>query len=115
MSDLGLGAAMLGVVPDHGRQGQQTLTDAGEQAVVAAVLVMFLDRRTPFQVLEDRLDPLAAAQQRPLGRSAWRVSLRVGPFRADQVNVLKVAEPVELRTGEPAVGQNDQPAPATRW
>src|SRR5215217_7897957 len=48
------------VVPDSGRQGEETLSDAGEHALGGTCTVSFEVELT-FEALVDRLDPLAHA------------------------------------------------------
>ncbi|GAA1609262.1 hypothetical protein J3R03_005384 [Actinoplanes couchii] len=84
------------------------MIDAGEQAVVASGTVSF-QGEPAFPGLEDRLDPSAGSEQGLLCGGAYGVGCGVGAFRAYEVDVLPVAEPVELRAGEPAVGQDDLP------
>src|SRR5215211_8516027 len=87
------------VVPEAGGEGQQSLRDAGDDAAERARPVA-LERELLLERLEDRLDPLPGAAERPEARL---LVLAVGAHRAAAV---VGDEPLEVAAREALVGEH---------
>src|SRR5215211_7846168 len=90
------------VVPEAGGEGQQSLRDAGDDAAERARPVA-LERELLLERLEDRLDPLPGAAERPEARL---LVLAVG---AHQATAVVGDEALEVAAREALVAEHDAP------